>query len=98
VALVDEPLPDLRSLTLAELRSVRTRCRRALELAQLLARNPDGPTGDDIAGLRIRVHALTEELITRYASDLDLVDSLLEPAYPHSVGSVPAPAEGGAER
>lgn len=95
---MDRPFPDATTLTLAELRAERTRCRRALELAQLRSRQPDGPTADAVAELRSRVHALTEELITRYASDLDLVDSLLDAAYPRGVGSVPAPAEGGAER
>lgn len=95
---MDETFPDLTALTLIELRAERTRWRRALELAQLRSRQPDGPTAEDVAELRSRVHALTEELITRYASDLDLVDSLLDAAYPRGVGSVPAPAEGGAER
>lgn len=92
------PFPDLATLTLAELRAERTRSRRALELAQLRSRQPDGPSPEDAAELRARVHALTEELIGRYASDLDLVDSLLDAAYPRGVGSVPAPAEGGADR
>lgn len=95
---MDQPSPDLMTLTLADLRAERTRCRRTLELAQLRSRQPDGPTAADITELRSRVHALTEELIGRYASDLDLVDSLLDAAYPHDVGSVPAPAEGGADR
>jgi hypothetical protein len=51
-----------------------------------------------LAELRLRAEALTEELIHRYAADLALVDSLLEPAYPRSVGSEPASAEGGAVR
>jgi hypothetical protein len=95
---MDEPTPDLSALTLAELRGERTRRRRGLELAHLRSRLPDGPTADDIAELRSLVHSLTEELIGRYAADLDLVDSLLDAAYPRSVGSVPASAEGGAER
>lgn len=95
---MDQPAPDLASLSLDEVRAERTRCRRALELAQLRSRQPDGPTADDIATLRTRVHELTEELIGRYASDLDLVDSLLDAAYPRDVGSVPAPAKGGADR
>ena len=95
---MDEPTPDLSALTLAELRVERTLVRRALELAHLRSRLPDGPTAHDITELRSRVHSLTEELIGRYATDLDLVDSLLDAAYPRSVGSVPAPAERGAER
>ncbi len=91
-------IPDPAALGLTELRAERTRCRRALELAQLRSRQPTGPTAEDVAALRSRVHALTEELIRRYASDLDLVDSLLDAAYPHGVGSEPAPAEGGAVR
>jgi hypothetical protein len=93
-----QPDPGLPVLTLDALRAERTRCRRALEVAQLRSRQPDGPTAADLAVLRSRVHALTEELIDRYAANLDLVDSLLDAAYPRSVGSVPAPAEGGAER
>lgn len=95
---MDQPSPDLATLPLADLRAERTRRRRALELAQLRSRQPDGPTVADIAELRSRVHALTDELIGRYASDLDLVDYLLDAAYPHNVGSMPAPAEGGADR
>ena len=95
---MDEPNLGLSALTVDSLRAERTRSRRALELAQLRSRQPDGPTADDIADLRTRVHALTEELIVRYAADLGLVDSLLDAAYPHGVGSVPAPAEGGAQR
>ena len=91
-------IPELAALGLAELRAERTRCRRALELAQLRSRQPDGPTAEDVAALRSRVHALTEELIRSYAADLDLVDSLLDAAYPRGVGSEPAPAEGGAMR
>jgi hypothetical protein len=87
---------DPSALSLAEVREERTRCRRALELAQLRSRQPDGPSAEDVAMLRSRVQELTEELIGRYASNLDLVDSLLDAAYPRGVGSVPAPAEGGA--
>jgi hypothetical protein len=92
------PAPDLSVLVLDQLRAERTRCRRALDLAQLRSRRPDGPTADELAVLRERVRMLTEELIRRYASDLGLVDSLLDAAYPHRVGSKPAPAEGGAVR
>ena len=95
---MDQPSPDVSAITLVELRAERTRCRRALELARLSSRQPDGPTADDLVVLRARIHALTEELISRYASDLSLVDSLLVAAYPHRVGSKPAPAEGGAVR
>ena len=95
---MEQPVPDRAALTLDELRRERARSRRALELAQLRSRQPDGPSAEDVAVLRSHVHELTEELIDRYASDLDLVDSLLDAAYPRSVGSVPAPAEGGAER
>jgi hypothetical protein len=95
---MNQPALDPSALSFAELRAERTRCRRDLELAQLRSRQPDGPTAEEVAGLRSRVHALTEDLILRYASDLDLVDSLLDAAYPRGVGSVPAPAEGGARR
>ena len=83
---------------MTHLRAERTRCRRTLELALLRSRQAGGPTADEVEALRTRVHELTEELIRRYASDLDLVDSLLDAAYPHGVGSKPAPAEGGAVR
>lgn len=96
--MVDERIDDLASLPMARLREERIRCRRALEVAHLRSRQPGGPTPEDVAELRQRTDALTEELIRRYASDLDLVDSLLLAAYPHDVGSVPAPAEGGAVR
>ena len=90
---------DLAALPMAWLRAERIRCRRALELAHLRSRQAGGPTPERAsAGSRQRADALTEELIRRYASDLDLVDSLLLAAYPHDVGSVPAPAEGGAVR
>jgi hypothetical protein len=95
---VDERIDDLAALPMARLREERIRCRRALEVAHLRSRQPGGPTPEDVALLRRRTDALTEELIRRYASDLDLVDSLLLAAYPHDVGSVPAPAEGGAVR
>jgi hypothetical protein len=95
---VDERIDDLVALPMARLREERIRCRRALEVAQLRSRQPGGPTPEDVARLRRRTDALTEELIRRYASDLGLVDSLLLAAYPHDVGSVPAPAEGGAVR
>jgi hypothetical protein len=85
-------------LSLGELRAERSRCRCDFELAQLRSRQPDGPTAEQLADLRSRVHELTEELIRRYAADLDLVDSVLDAAYPRGVGSVPAPAEGGAGR
>ena len=89
---------SLSDLTMVGLRVERTRCRQALELARLRARHDGGPTAEVLAELRRRAEALTEELIHRYAADLTLVDSLLEPAYPRSVGSVPASAEGGAVR
>jgi hypothetical protein len=95
---MDMRTPDPSVLPLGELRAERSRCRRALDLAQLRSRQPDGPTPQEVAVLRAQVHALTEELIRRYASDLALVDSLLDAAYPRSVGSKPAPAEGGAVR
>ena len=89
---------DLSQLSLADLRSERIRCRRSLELARLRSRQEGGPSPGDIGDLRARADALTEELIRRYAADLSLVDYLLEAAYPHDVGSAPAPAEGGAVR
>jgi hypothetical protein len=89
---------DLNQLALADLRSERIRCRRSLELARLRSRQDGVPSAGELDDLRARADALTEELIRRYAADLSLVDSLLEAAYPHDVGSASAPAEGGAVR
>lgn len=95
---MDERTVDLSALPMAWLREERIRCRRAMEVAHLRSRQPGGATPEQLASLRQRADALTEELIGRYASDLDLVDSLLLAAYPHDVGSVPAPGDGGAGR
>jgi hypothetical protein len=89
---------SLSTLTMAGLRDERTRCRQALELARLRSRHEGVPTAEAVAGLRARADALTEELIRRYAADLGLVDSLLEPAYSRSVRMEPGSVEGGAAR
>lgn len=86
---------DLSRLSMPALRERRLRSRRGLELAQLRARHPGGATTQDVELLRSEVDALTEELIRRYAADLDLVDSLLGAAYPHGGGSRDDLAEGG---
>ncbi|MDO8308340.1 MAG: hypothetical protein Q7V58_08290 [Actinomycetota bacterium] len=69
---------------LEELRASRLAARRELELATLRSR-PDAPI--DLDPLRQRVRALTEELIRRYAGDLDLVDLLLGPEPPRAAAS-----------
>ena len=69
---------------LEELRAARLAARRELELATLRSR-PDAPI--DLDPLRRRVRSLTEELIRRYAGDLDLVDLLLGPEAPRTPAS-----------
>jgi hypothetical protein len=51
------------------------------------ARRGATDSADELARLDAEVGALTDELIARYAADLSLVDSLLEPAYPAKVTS-----------
>ena len=105
LVVTDHPGSDLASLSMGDLRSARARARRALELAQLRSRQVDGGA-EQIAALTERVRALSDELIRRYADDLSLVDSLLDPPYPHGVGtarplddaSMPAHGPGGAVR
>jgi hypothetical protein len=80
-------VPDLTSLTLDDLRSQRAQARRTAELARLRARQGGEPPAHEVARLDAVVRALTDELITRYAADLTLVDSLLAPAYPAKVTS-----------
>lgn len=89
---------SLGDLALTSLRAERSRCRQELELARLRSRQEGGPSPDDIAALRAQAEDLTDELIRRYAADLTLVDSLLEPAYPRGKGSGRAPSKGGAAR
>lgn len=73
---------DLASLDLDELRARRRVARRAAELARLRARQGGEPGPDEVARLDSIVSDLTDELISRYAGDLTLVDSLLGPPYP----------------
>jgi hypothetical protein len=69
-------------LTMDELRCERRSTRRDLERALMRTRGDRGAVEDaSIAGLRERARLLTDELITRYSSDLDLVDDLLVPAH-----------------
>ncbi|MCX6432815.1 MAG: hypothetical protein NTX29_08500 [Actinobacteria bacterium] len=78
------PLP---TLGMDELRARRADARRNAELAHLRAKQGVPSAADSLAALDARVDALTEELIARYAADLTLVDSLLEPAYPAKVAT-----------
>jgi hypothetical protein len=71
-------------VVLEELRAARQAARRELELATLRSR-PDDPI--DLDPLRQRVRTLTEELIRRYAGDLDLVDRLLDTRAPRTTAS-----------
>lgn len=71
-------------VVLEELRAARVAARRELELAALRSR-PGDPV--DLDPLRQRVRVLTEELISRYAGDLDLVDLLLGPEPPRAAAS-----------
>lgn len=73
---------ELHVLELDELRSRRALVRRALELSRLRARQGADEGQGALAELDAESAALTEELITRYAADLALVDSLLLPPYP----------------
>ena len=72
----------LDGLSMADLRAERMRARRTAELARLRSRQSGDGAADDLAGLDATVRVLTDELISRYAADLSLVDSLLDPAYP----------------
>lgn len=79
---------DLAAMSMDELRAVRSRSRRAAELARLRTRQDAARAeeqADDLRALEARVSALTDELIARYAADLSLVDSLLGEAYPAQV-------------
>lgn len=76
---------DLASLDLDDLRARRTVARRTAELARLRARQGGEPGPDEVARLDSIVSALTDELIARYAANLDLVDALLGPPYPAKV-------------
>jgi hypothetical protein len=62
------------------LRQERIRARGELELLRLRAERPSPHAAVEDA-LKARLRLLTDELVARYASDLGLVDSLLEPAY-----------------
>ena len=79
----------LGGLSMEELRARRATARRTAEIAHLRARQGGGADAAALAELDARVTALTDELIARYADDLMLVDSLLEPAYPAKVGMQP---------
>jgi hypothetical protein len=64
-----------------DLRALRVRARRDAEFVRLRARQEEG-AAERLAELDARVRSLTDALISRYAEDLSLVDSLLDPAYP----------------
>jgi len=68
---------QLSELTLADLRARRRSARSHLELAQLRARQTQGVDEGPIELLKSEVNALTNELISRYENDLDLVDLIL---------------------
>jgi hypothetical protein len=84
----------LSELTMADLRARRADARRGAELAHLRARQGGPSDAGSLAALDDGVEALTDELIARYAADLGLVDSLLEPAYPANVSNAAARKDG----
>jgi hypothetical protein len=73
--------PSMAGLSLAEVRKRRTDARRQLELARMRAHTGDEAESAELTRLHDLVADLTEQLITRYAADLSLVDSLLGGAY-----------------
>ena len=75
-------MADLEALSIDDLRSRRMRVRRAAEVARLRARQGGSARAEHVDRLDADLRALTDELIARYAADLTLVDSLLDPAYP----------------
>jgi hypothetical protein len=77
-----------------ELRSCRAAARRAAELARMRAKQGSAESAEEVARLDAQATALTGELIARYAADLSLVDSLLEPAYPAKVTANSARRDG----
>jgi hypothetical protein len=79
----------LGGLSMDELRTQRSVARRRAEVAHLRARQGGPSDVDALELLDADVTALTDELIARYAVDLTLVDSLLEPAYPANVTTHP---------
>jgi len=76
---------SLADLPLVELRSRRMLARRIAEVTQLRSRQAGAVPAGDLARAEAEASALTDELIARYAADLSLVDSLLEPACPPRV-------------
>lgn len=79
----EDPTPG--GLGIEDLRAERMRCRRALELAQMRARQASESSDDGLAELKARYAALTDALIEMYGADLSLVDLLLGDAYPRNV-------------
>lgn len=75
-------MTDVDGLSLEDLRARRMRARRLAELARLRARQGGEAAVEQVALLDAEVRTLTDALIDRYAEDLTLVDSLLDPAYP----------------
>ena len=75
-------MATVEDLPIEELRARRMQARRAAELARLRARQGGEPQAQAVDRLDAEVRLLTEALISRYAEDLALVDSLLDPAYP----------------
>lgn len=82
------PATDPATMAIDDLRARRLRVRRAAEVARMRRDAPgDATTPAVLADLEAESRLLTDELIARYAADLSLVDSLLDPAYPaHDTG------------
>jgi hypothetical protein len=76
---------SLDELPLDELRARRASTRRQAELAVLRSRQGGQPGPEEVTRLRALASTLTDELISRYAANLRLVDSLLDEAYPAGV-------------
>jgi hypothetical protein len=74
----------LSGLTLTDLRVQRRAARGQWELAQLRARQSDDVDEVTLALLRDRVDLLTDELISRYEANPELIDTVLgdQPAGP----------------
>ena len=71
---------DLSALTLAELRMSRRQARGQLEVAQLRARQAASAEDGPIERLKELVDRLTDELISRYERNPDLIDLILSEA------------------
>jgi len=77
---VDAVDVDLTTLELADLRESRRVARGRLEFAQLRMRQSVDIDESAVARLRDHVQHLTDELISRYVREPELIDTILETA------------------